>query len=154
MTCADNLMGKVIRIGWVHQHEWLRVKANREMSEVLHALLHVAACGLHLRGCVGGRVGRGVPVLEGVQEIDDSFLWWWNSTDHDSTWYLSTTAITRLKLADTFGSGWRDVSFVQFFLTDDNEIERLRRLEPHMPNIGGQFDPDVNMPQAWDPPPA
>ena len=77
MSFADSLQAGVIRVGWLQQNNvWRRARANVKLSEVLMATLHIAACGLHLVGCVGARIGNGVAALEGILECDASFLWW------------------------------------------------------------------------------
>ena len=42
---------------------------------ILHAILHMASCGLHLAGCTGGRLLAGLPRTEGVAGYDDSVIW-------------------------------------------------------------------------------
>ena len=50
-----------VRLGWVQtERGWFASKANREFRDVLLAALYVAACCLHVEGCVGARVGAGV----------------------------------------------------------------------------------------------
>ena len=72
---ADGLENQVVRLGWLRADAgWLRARASEQHSEVLVAALHVAACGLHLTGTVGCRIGRGVSVLEGVAECGAAFL--------------------------------------------------------------------------------
>ena len=44
---------------------------------MLMALLHVAAHGIHLPACIGGRVGTGVSHFESVPEAEKSVLIWW-----------------------------------------------------------------------------
>ena len=149
MAFADAQQGAVVRLGWLQQEGWHRAEANRLHSEVVAALLHVAACGLHLIGCVGGRVGRGVAVLEGVAEVDASFLWWWRAESPRQSWYLETTGTARLKLTQVFGvEQYRDMSFVQFLLADAESVNHLRLREPEVPNIGGPFDPEFRMPMV------
>merc|ERR1712127_279757 len=65
---ADNLDGAVIRLGWLLQKDRHRAESNSKLSELLLAVLHVASCGLYLKGCIGARIGGGVSVLEGIAE--------------------------------------------------------------------------------------
>ena len=74
---ADNLDGAMVRIGWLLQKDWHRAEGNSKLSELLLAVLHVASCGLYLKGCIGARIGGGISVLEGIAECDTMFLWWW-----------------------------------------------------------------------------
>ncbi len=148
---ADGLVKQVIRVGWIKHEGWRRAEANRSSSEVLIAALHVAACGLHLVGCIGARIGHGVSVLEGVAECDWSFLWWWRAGHTEVTYYHETPATSRLRLVEIFGPAeWPTTSFVQFLTTSVEDVQELRRQEPQVPNIGGPHDPDVQMPWVPD----
>ena len=148
---ADSLDGKMVRLGWVLQGQWHRLSTNRRAAEVLHAALHVAACGLHLRGCIGVRVGRGVRVLEGILDMDASFLWWWAASRPSLSWYYHAPACSRINLQELFGPKWQDTSFVQFVLASEEQVRDLRDMEVDVPNIGGPFDPDVDQPMQCDP---
>ena len=75
MSYADQLDSKVVRVGWIFDAEWRRTADSRKLSELVLAVLHVAACGFYLVGCIGARVGNGVSVLEGMVGCDNSFLW-------------------------------------------------------------------------------
>ena len=110
---ADHLDKRVVRLGWLRHETWQRAESNARHVLVLLALLHVAACGLHLVGCIGGRVGQGVSVLEGVAEIDDTFLWWWDSGKPKVSFYLRLAGTARLRLTEIFGERWARTSFVQ-----------------------------------------
>ena len=55
---------------------WKKTKASDEHYQMLMAMLHVAAHGMNLPGCIGGRVGTGVAHLESIQEAETSFLVW------------------------------------------------------------------------------
>ena len=57
---ADNLDGAMIRIGWLQNKDWHRAESNSKLSELLLAVLHVASCGLQLKGCIGARIGGGI----------------------------------------------------------------------------------------------
>jgi hypothetical protein len=148
---TDHLNKRVLRLGWIQANGWLRVEGNRQHGVILLALLHVAACGLHLKGCIGGRLGQGVSVLEGVAEMDESLLWWWVTGRPKTSWYLRSAATGRLSLTEIFGDDWPRVSFVQFLLTTDDQVQRIRQGEPEVANIGGPFDPEFPMPQRKDP---
>ena len=89
LSVADALDRAVLGLGWIcgSDGDWHRAEANARHSEILTAMLHVAAYGFHLAGCVGGRIGHGASVLEGVLEMDDSLSWWWFSGKPTSAWY-------------------------------------------------------------------
>eukprot|EP00973_Karenia_brevis_P072236 10035916-Karenia_brevis.AAC.1 len=57
---VDSLHERTVRLGWRYEETWRRMKENQHYSEILTAALYVAACGLHLKGCVGVRAGRAV----------------------------------------------------------------------------------------------
>ena len=57
--------------------KWLRAKASAQHSELLLAVLYVAAAYFSLCGCVGARVGRAVASVEGILECRRTFIWWW-----------------------------------------------------------------------------
>ena len=70
---ADSMNGRMIRLGRVLRWQRCRVWANAGRGEVLELLRGAASALFHLRGCIGGRVGQGLSVLEGAKEVDDSF---------------------------------------------------------------------------------
>ncbi|CAK0800860.1 unnamed protein product [Prorocentrum cordatum] len=131
MSYADQLDSKVVRVGWLFDAGWKRTADSQKLSELVLAVLHVAASGFYLVGCIGARVGNGVSVLEGMVGCDHSFLWWWRRGRPELSWYHEASGSARLKLAPIFGKEhWRDVSFVQFIMTDDESVRELRRREP------------------------
>ncbi|CAK0831488.1 unnamed protein product [Prorocentrum cordatum] len=134
MSYADQLDSKVVRVGWLFDAGWKRTADSQKLSELVLAVLHVAASGFYLVGCIGARVGNGVSVLEGMVGCDHSFLWWWRRGRPELSWYHEASGSARLKLAPIFGKDhWRDVSFVQFIMTDDESVRELRRREPEEP---------------------
>ena len=77
ITFAESLKDNCVRVGWIADESqtgdtrkgcsWRRNEATESHSEVLAAVLQVAALGLHLVGCSGARIGIGVAALEGHQ---------------------------------------------------------------------------------------
>ena len=57
--------------------KWLRARASAQHSELLLAVLYVAAAYFSLCGCGGGRVGRAVASVEGILECKHTVIWWW-----------------------------------------------------------------------------
>ena len=41
-------------------------------------ILHIAACGLHMAGCLGARLSYGEHQLPGMACFEDSLVWYWN----------------------------------------------------------------------------
>ena len=93
---AESLPGTHLRIGWfqvpsgesngnrtgqpvARPGRWKKTKASDEHYQMLMAMLYVAAHGIQLPGCIGGRVGTGVAHLESIKEADTSFLVWWRT---------------------------------------------------------------------------
>ena len=147
MSYADQLDSKVVRVGWLFDDKWRRTADSQKLSELVLAVLHVAASGFHLVGCIGARVGNGISVLKGMVGCDHSFLWWWRRGRPELSWYHEASGSARLKLAEIFGKDyWRDVSFVQFIMTDSESVRELRQLEPEVPHLGGPWF--GNLPQA------
>ena len=73
-TFVDSLRGQSVRLGWLFDRGWQSAKANDQLHDVLTAVLHVAACGLHLQGCVGARLAQGVQTMEAVADLDWSLI--------------------------------------------------------------------------------
>ena len=139
---ADNLDAKVIRLGWLFDESWRRAEANARHSEIVWAILHVAACGFHLVGCIGARVGGGVAKLEGLVQCDHSFLWWWRRGDPRNSWYFDSAGGARILLSEVFGKDrWPFTSFVQFLMASDEGVSQIRRQEPLIPHVGGPHVP-------------
>jgi len=152
MSFADSLQADVIRVGWLKQDDgWRRARANVKLSEVLMATLHTAACGLHLVGCVGARIGSGVAALEGLLECDASFLWWWRTGRSRDSWYYQSEGTRSVRLTEVFGRDkWRETSFVQFLMPPPEDVDFIRRHEPDVPHIGGPHEPKFTQPLRPD----
>ena len=128
---------------------WLRAKASSQHSELLVATLHVAATHFGLAGCVGARIGHGVSALEGIVECDHTFIWWWHAGRPKECWYYQPKGAGRIRLTELFGlDQWSTCAFVQFIMTSDDEVDKIRKAEPSVPNIGGADGPDRPPPQA------
>ena len=130
---ADGLgQGTLLRVGWVRSDvthranvdtsivgtasdsfRWFRVKASAEHSELLLAVLQVAASHFGLCGCIGARIGRAASSLEAIAECDHTFIWWWFTDRPQQYWYFQTEGSGRVKLTDVFGKDyWTRCSFV------------------------------------------
>ena len=59
---AESFIATVVRLGWVFEESWRRVRANEQHSKIVWAILHIAFCGFQLQGCIGARVGCGMRV--------------------------------------------------------------------------------------------
>ena len=124
ISFADSLSkGQLVRLGWVRsdiadlavpsdtrKHDrakdsvrWLRAKASAQYSEILLAVLYVAASHFGLCGCIGARIGRAVSSVEGILECSHTFIWWWHTDRPQQYWYYQATGNGRVKLTDVFG---------------------------------------------------
>ena len=75
---AEGLDRASVMLGYIlTPNGWTLTRDTTDNVFILNALLHVAACECGLVGCIGGRLGHGVRVLEGVSGIDDSLVMWW-----------------------------------------------------------------------------
>ena len=132
---------------WRAIAHWSRVEATTRHSEVLLAVLNVAAQGLQLAGFVGARLGRGVPSLEGIMERSHDLLSWWSPGRPELSWHaevIGAAASSKVHVVDLFGRGrWRETAFVQCICVDDSDVEALRKDEQEVPDLGSARDPDV-----------
>ena len=72
---AEGCQKEVVRLGYLHTADgWRASRGNKENGRVLHAALYVAACCLHVTGCVGIRIGAGVRCVEAA-DFDASLFW-------------------------------------------------------------------------------
>ena len=125
-----------------HALGWLRAKSFSQCSEVLLATLHDAAVRSGLTGCSGARLGQRASALGGLVECAHTFLWLWHTGKSKMSWYYQRTGGGRIRLAEVFGKyHWSRSSFVKFFMTTDDEVDRIRSAEPCVPNIGGMDGP-------------
>jgi hypothetical protein len=70
-------------------------RASTRYPSVLQAIFQIAACGLHLAGCIGARLGHGIKCLEGLSYVDSSVLWWWLQGSPDEIMYQNLTPCKR-----------------------------------------------------------
>ena len=70
--------------------EWLRAKASAQHSELLLAVLYIAAAYFSLCGCVGARLGRAVASVEGILECKYTFIWGWLTDRPQEYWYYQS----------------------------------------------------------------
>ena len=127
---------------------WRRTKDSAKHSELLLAALHVAATNFGLCNCVGARIGRAVPSLEGILECSHTLIWWWRTDKPQDNHYFEAVGQARVRLTELFGkSEWQLCSFIQFVMADDDDVNHIRRQEPGVPTIGGLDGPDRPAPK-------
>ena len=149
---AEQTVGKTARLGWIPRgSSWTPARDTFEYSEILLAGLYTAACHLHLVGCIALRLGSAVPILEGVPEVDSSFVWFWRRSKPAISYYFDLPGTTRVVfgLADV---PYEETSFVQFMLASPTDVEAVRQIAPTIPMLGGPADPRVPHPMRVSPP--
>ena len=117
-------------------------RVSTRYPSVLAAILQIAACGLHLAGCIGARVGHGVKELVGLQFVDRTILCWWLQNSSDDIYYFESTPCKRVEFS-TFHENISHICFVQFLLVGIDTIDEMRNHIPSVPHLGGPSMPDV-----------
>ena len=74
--------------------------------------LQVAACQVHLGGCVSIRIGRGAHECEGVSDMDDGLLLWWMPGREQEIMHCSHAPSERINLEKLFGKDWERKAFI------------------------------------------
>ena len=74
-----------------------------EHSEVLLAVLQVAASSFGLAGTVGARIGHGVATIEATLEMRCSLIWWWKRGRPGESFHCYPEHGDKLKLSSIFG---------------------------------------------------
>ena len=145
---VENSNGYCVRLGWIQQkNHWQACEANKTYSKVLLAGFYVASVCLSLAGTASFRFGRGLRTVSAVQ-CDDSFIFWWKSTEIDLWHHAFIPATSHLNFPRLTGLAEQDTCFVQFFMHDSEAIAQLRAEVTGVPNLGGVFEP--NMPKLRD----
>ena len=114
---AVNHLQDVYRIGSVQRPDgkgWTECRDNQRMGKVLLAGLQVAACQLHLDGCISLQLGRGARKLEGIANLDDGLLIWWDPSKSQEVMHCPHAPSNRVNLEALFGENWRRMAVVQF----------------------------------------
>jgi hypothetical protein len=117
-------------------------RVSTRYPSILQAVLQIAACGLHLAGCIGARLGHGIRCLEGLSYVDNSVLWWWLQGTPDDIMYLTLNPCKRVMMS-SLQEDITHTCFVQFLLVGQNTIEEMRNHIPSVPHLGGPSMPDV-----------
>jgi len=148
---AEDLQKSVVRVGWIlSAHGWIPARDNQRYSEVLLAVLYVAACGFRIDGCIGARLGANISLLEGVVACDDSILWFWKCGRPAQSWYYESSGTVRLHLTKIFGPEWPNYAFIQFLRVGPDDVQRVRDIAPTVPHVGGPNDDRFPKPMRVD----
>ena len=149
---CHHMKSDVIRLGWICKRDgWHECVGNQQFPKILLAGLHVAACSLHLDGCIGFRIGRcgsAARKLEAIAECDDGTLIWWNVKHAMEISHLFHNPTQRVNLEVLFGKEYEQCAFLQFLCIGQEEVRLLRLTHPDVPNLGGMHDP--GMPHVVD----
>ena len=127
---------------------WIQALDNHKHKRLMSAVLHVAACSLHLPGVVAARLGQGVSVLAAQTSYTWNCCWWWHPSRPAESWFYETAGVPRISLATIMGPRWIEMAFVQFLGVAVEECEAARHAFPQVPNLGGPAQP----PEHYAPP--
>ena len=169
MDFAEKQEHSAVRVGWIYTEGWRRARANAMHSQLLMAVLHVAACGWDRQDCIGARIGRGISTLKPIPESSRSIIWWWTTGRRRLSWYCEVAGAGHVKLVQLFGAErWSNTAFVQFISAEEDHVRFIRQNEPRIPHVGGIPPPKrdvhpgksasslpdrVALPPSWQPPP-
>ena len=138
---VEQQRGDALRLGWFKQgNVWISCEGNQHNLEMLQAGFYVSAVCLHLNGTVGFRFGSSISGLPAVQ-YDDTLLLWWKPGRLDLWQHCFLAGTKYISLDRVIGE--KDVSVVQFFMVDDDDVRDLRVQEGEVPHVGGVYDPDT-----------
>ena len=128
-------------LAWVvNERGWQLSHAALDYPVCFLAILHVAA-ELGITRCVGARVGRGCHHVSGLMEIVSSVVLWWPAGKPALYQTLEHAGSMTINLKQLFAhEEFTDFCWVQFLSTDVINARRLRRLNPHKPQLA--FDPN------------
>eukprot|EP00972_Heterocapsa_arctica_P069880 10321789-Heterocapsa_arctica.AAC.1 len=118
---------------------WVLSQGAQQHPALFRALLRVAQCDLHIVGCCGGRVGRGVAQVSGLYHIDHSTLVHWPLDDPMKISFLQIAGTANLQFNIQFGKGWCNQGWAQFLQVEGDTVEALRQRDPDRPHLGGDI---------------
>ena len=121
------IKGAVDTIAIIHTGiNYQLTKSATRYPQLFQAILHVAACDLHLAGCVGARLARGVSVLKG-STCEDSLHWYWIIGKQSSLGYhrLPGHANIDCKMLNPHKGEFTQLCHVRFHLQPLEDIPRL-----------------------------
>ena len=121
-----------MRLGWLFHDGWRRARGNATLSDIVYAILHVAANGLHLNNCVGARLGQGIATLPPLEDIGHTVIVWWRQGRPRTVWYNDTPGSSRIKLQDLTAE-WQHACFIQFLTAGDDDLKEIRIVDPEIP---------------------
>ena len=131
---------KVFGLMWVETSGWRMIShcSTVEGRDVFRAAMIAAASIVHLDGCIGIRVWRGLVTLAPMAGISDSEILMWLPSDSDEHPMHFTTEpgdlqkqIPCKELAQHFSVeatkqfSWQEVCFVQFYCLGGEQLERV-----------------------------
>ena len=122
--------------------QWRMTKATSRHARLFHAVMHVAACDLHMRGVVTVRLGFATTRIPPGTGHENAVIYWWS--DMSNTVNISHARVSpreAFRSGSLFGPDWINKRLIQFLEVSDGTTEGLRRLYPEVPNLGESFDP-------------
>lgn len=118
--------------------------AAKQQPLLLQHLLYFAGCDLHLTGCIGARLARGLPKLSGLRDIDDSLVVSWPHSRPKSFSYARIPGNSNIDLRQITTDA-KTTYVVQLLLRSLDEIEFLRVQFPNIPHLGHPEPIDAEM---------
>jgi len=148
-TVSRMTVGSQLHIGIVTNNGKKRLtKTSEGQPHLLHAILRAASCDLHLEGCVGARLIRGMTKLSGIAGYSDSLLVTWKHKQQDNIAYWRLPPDTPINFRE-FADDATQLCSIQFLLTDDDDVQQARLQLPHVPHLGGP-QPADEIPAGMD----
>ena len=124
----------------------------RQSPQLLHAILRIASCELHLCGCTGARLAYGPAKLKAMSNIQDSLLWFWPRLKGRSGMYARIPADRDINMKQLHQQcDHTNLCTIQFLIHPLDEIDTIQQTFPHIPNLatpGDQQNVDMHIPMA------
>ena len=99
--------------------EWQR-GYNTASENVYNLCLEMGIRHMHVRGCIGGRLGIHVDTLSEYPSADYSLLVAWTNTD---CWNMELDPLHPVYLRDLFGKEWQETCWLQILSVGREKLE-------------------------------
>ena len=116
--------------------------ATGKQHRLLHALMHLAACDLHMRVVITVRIGYATNrIPPGTGHLAAVIYWWDDSESANLCSHARVSPQEAFRSSSLFGDTWATTRWIQFLEVSDATMEGVRRLYPEVPNLGDSYDP-------------
>ena len=115
---------------------------------IFYALVKAGRDSFGVEYAVGGRLGRGIATLSGINAMSTAVLLWWPEDKPGLYQSLQHNPAARLNLREIFGVEWQPVSWIQFLGVSAADARLLRQRFPDVPYLAEDHDdnPDRDRP--------